>query len=174
MSGELLAFFVLAIMAIGGGMLMLTLQKVMHMVVALVFTFLSIAGLYVLLSAPFVAVVQVLIYSGGVSIIMLFGIMLTKHDARAEATGSRWRYFFATLGVLAFFAVMFYGIDNLALGGDSQTLQDHNTQKIGISLYSTYIIPFEITSILLLVALVGAITLAKRDNEKELNENEDA
>ncbi|HET7578281.1 MAG TPA: NADH-quinone oxidoreductase subunit J [Bacillales bacterium] len=172
MSGELVAFYVLALIAIGGGVLMLTLKKVIHMVVALVFTFLSIAGLYVLLAAPFVAVVQVLIYSGGVSIIMLFGIMLTKHNDRAEAPVSRWRYFLAGLGVLVFFVIMFTGIDNLAFPGDAQSLQENNTQKIGISLYSHYIIPFEITSILLLVALVGAITLAKRDDHKELNQDE--
>lgn len=172
MSGELLAFYVLALIAIGGGVLMLTLKKVIHMVVALVFTFLSIAGLYILLEAPFVAVVQVLIYSGGVSIIMLFGIMLTKHNDRAKPPGSRWRYFFAGLGVLVFFVIMFYGIDSLSFPGDAQSLQQNNVQKIGISLYSKYIIPFEITSVLLLVALVGAITLAKRDDGKELNDDE--
>jgi NADH-quinone oxidoreductase subunit J len=61
-SGELIAFYVLALMAIMGGVLMLNLEKVIHMVVALVFTFFSIAGIYVLLSAEFVAVVQILIY----------------------------------------------------------------------------------------------------------------
>lgn len=172
MSGELLAFFILALIALGGGILMLTLKKVIHMVVALVFTFLSIAGIYVMLSAEFVAVVQVLIYSGGVSIIMLFGIMLTKHDARARLPVSRLRYALAALGVLAFFLIMFYGINNLNLGGADHTLQNHNTEKIGLSLYSVYIIPFEITSMLLLVALVGAITLAKRDDEKEMSEDE--
>lgn len=181
MSGELLAFFILALIAIGGGVLMLNMEKVIHMVIALVFTFLSIAGLYVLLSAEFVAVVQVLIYSGGVSIIMLFGIMLTRHDNRSGVSAGRWRRFFAALGVLVFFAIMFYGIKDLALGGmeilvpgqgEEQALYENNTKQIGISLYSHYIIPFEITSVLLLVALVGAITLAKRDDEEELSDDE--
>ncbi|HEU5141010.1 MAG TPA: NADH-quinone oxidoreductase subunit J [Bacillales bacterium] len=183
MNGELLAFFILALIAIGGGVLMLNMRKVIHMVVALVFTFLSIAGLYVLLSAEFVAVVQVLIYSGGVSIIMLFGIMLTRHDDRSKVSGGWLRRFFAGIGVLVFFAIMFYGIKDLALGGgevllsgqgqgEEQALYENNTQKIGISLYSNYIIPFEITSVLLLVALVGAITLAKRDDTEEVNDDE--
>ena len=172
MSGYMVAFFILAIIAIMGGVLMMTLEKVIHMVVALVFTFLSIAGIYVLLSAEFVAVVQILIYSGGVSIIMLFGIMLTKHDARAQLPASRLRYALAAIGVLAFFIVMFYGINHLNLGHADHTLENHNTEKIGVSLYSVYIIPFEITSMLLLVALIGAITLAKRDGDTELSEDE--
>ncbi|HET7521790.1 MAG TPA: NADH-quinone oxidoreductase subunit J [Bacillales bacterium] len=171
MTGELLAFFILALIAISGGALMLSLKNVIHMVVALVFTFLSIAGLYVLLSAEFVAVVQVLIYSGAVSIIMLFGIMLTKHEARAK-TGGRLRHFFAGVAVLAFFVTIFYGINDLALGAPGTALHEQNTEKIGISLFTNYIIPFEITSVLLLVALVGAIVLAKRDDEGEVGGDE--
>lgn len=79
-SGEFIAFLGLAIAAIAGGVLMLNLTKVVHMVVSLVFTFISLAGIYVMLSAEFVAAVQILIYSGAITIIMLFGIMLTRHN----------------------------------------------------------------------------------------------
>jgi NADH-quinone oxidoreductase subunit J len=71
-TGELVAFMALALVAVIGGVLLLNLSKVVHMVVALVFTFVSLAGIYVLLSAEFIAVVQVLIYSGAITIIMLF------------------------------------------------------------------------------------------------------
>lgn len=83
-SGELIAFFGLALVAILGGVLLITLTKVVHMVIALVFTFLSIAGIYLLLSAEFVAIVQILIYSGAITIVMLFGIMLTNHREHDE------------------------------------------------------------------------------------------
>lgn len=172
MTGELLAFFVMALIAIAGGVLMLNLEKVIHMVIALVFTFLSLAGLYVLLSAEFVAVVQVLIYSSAITIIMLFGIMLTKHSGERKPQTGRLRYFFVSIGVIAFFIVMFYGIRGLTFGGQSSELHEHNTEKIGLTLYSHYIIPFEIISVLLLVALVGAITLAKRDDEEEVEGDE--
>ena len=79
-TGEFIAFIVLAVIALIGGVLLLNLTNVVHMVLALVATFISIAGIYVLLSAEFLAVVQILIYSGAITIIMLFGIMLTKHD----------------------------------------------------------------------------------------------
>jgi NADH-quinone oxidoreductase subunit J len=164
-TGELLVFFILALVAIAGGVLMLNITNVIHMVVALVFTFLSIAGLFVLLSAEFIAVAQILIYSGAVSIIMLFAIMLTKHHDQTTAQVSRWRYLFVTLGVLAFFTVMFFGINDLSLGEQAAVLHEDNTEKIGIALYSKYIIPFELTSVVLLVALVGAIVLAKKDDD---------
>jgi NADH-quinone oxidoreductase subunit J len=168
-SGEFLAFIALALVAIIGGVLLLNLTKVVHMVVALVFTFLSIAGIYILLSAEFLAVVQILIYSGAISIIMLFGIMLTKHNDEDEETqkGGKWRKAFLLLGVLAFGAVFYIGIYNLDFGGTPAALHENNPEQIGIALFSDYVIPFELMSVLLLVAFVGAIVLSKKDEEKE-------
>jgi NADH-quinone oxidoreductase subunit J len=166
MSGEYLAFFSLALVAIAGGILMLNLTKVVHMVVALVFTFVSIAGLYVLLSAEFVAAVQVLIYSGAITIMMLFGIMLTRHQDEGHSTGGFLRKTLTFLAVAAFGVAVYFGIYHLDLGEQATTLHEKNTEQIGIALYSKYIIPFELTSVLLLAALVGAIILAKKDDEE--------
>jgi NADH-quinone oxidoreductase subunit J len=167
MSGEFLAFMSLALVAVIGGVLLLNLSKVIHMVVALVFTFVSIAGIYVLLSAEFVAAVQILIYSGAITIIMLFGIMLTRHDDASEAEGSNWRKLAVFLGVLGFAAVFYLGIYNLDLPSLENTLHEENTMQIGEALYSKFVIPFELTSVLLLVALIGSIILAKKDDDKE-------
>lgn len=84
MSGGEIAFLILSLVAVGGAVLMLNSQKVVHMVVSLAFTFLSVAGLFILLEAEFLAVAQVLIYGGAVTIVMLFGIMLTRHSDRDE------------------------------------------------------------------------------------------
>ncbi|MEH7235238.1 NADH-quinone oxidoreductase subunit J [Bacillus sp. JJ1562] len=170
MTGEFLAFIVLAISAIGGGVLMLNLQKVIHMVIALVFTFISIAGLYVMLHAEFVAAVQVLIYSGAITILMLFGIMLTKHNDTDEPKVSRGRTILVLGGILAFGIAVYLGIYDLDFGQQATDLHVNNTEKIGIELFAKYVIPFELTSVVLLVALVGAIILAKKDNEEEANE----
>ncbi|WLD93147.1 NADH-quinone oxidoreductase subunit J [Alkalihalobacillus sp. AL-G] len=172
MSGELIVFFILALVAIGSGIFMLNLTKVVHMVIALVFTFLSIAGLYVMLSAEFVAFVQVLIYSGAITIIMLFGIMLTRHSDRTESKIGVPRTLLVLVGIVAFFGVMFFQINDLSFGEQATELHVDNTEKIGIELYSKYVIPFELTSVLLLVALVGAIVLAKRDDEEEAKTDE--
>ncbi|MFO1444313.1 NADH-quinone oxidoreductase subunit J [Bacillus sp. Bva_UNVM-123] len=166
-SGEFLAFLSLAVVAIMGGVLLLNLSNVVHMVVAMVFTFISIAGIYVLLSAEFIAVAQILLYSGAITIIMLFGIMLTRHNDRSEAKAGKVRKLLVFLGVLGFAFAFYIGIYNLDLGQLPSTLHEKNTEQIGVALYSKYIIPFELTSVLLLAALFGAIILSKKDDEKE-------
>ena len=167
LSGEFFAFMSLALVAVIGGVLLLNLTKVIHMVVALVFTFVSIAGIYILLSAEFIAVVQVMIYSGAITIIMLFGIMLTKHSEEEEPKTGTWRKLLLFAGILGFGAAVYLGIYDLNFEAVPNTLHEKNTEQIGIALYSEYIIPFELTSVILLVALIGAIVLARKDDEKE-------
>lgn len=114
MSGEFIAFFVLAVCAIGGAVFMLNFTRVVHMVLSLAFTLLSIAGIYVLLNAEFLAVAQVLIYTGSVSILMLFGIMLTRHRDQEE-TVRPWHSFFSFVGVGALFGILIHTIYNTPL-----------------------------------------------------------
>lgn len=165
-SGEFLAFIGLAIVAIMGGVLVLNLSNVVHMVVAMVFTFVSIAGIYVMLSAEFIAAAQILLYSGAITIIMLFGIMLTRHDGKNEDKAGRLRKLIIFLGVLGFAFAVYIGIYDLDLGQVPNALHEKNTEQIGMALYSKYVIPFELTSVLLLASLIGAIILAKKDDEK--------
>jgi NADH-quinone oxidoreductase subunit J len=168
-TGEFLAFICLALVAIIGGVLLLNLTKVVQIIVALSFTFISIAGIYILLSAEFVAGVQVMIYSGAISIIMLFGIMLTRHDAESEETGHKLRKFLVFLGVLGFAFAVYLGIYNYDVPQVPSNLHVNNTLEIGKSLYSKYTIPFELASVLLLVGLVGAIILSKKDDKEGEN-----
>ncbi len=170
LTGEFLIFILLAVVAMGGGILMLNLSKVVHMVVALVFTFISIAGIYVMLSAEFIAVVQILIYSGAITIIMLFGIMLTRHNDVSEPRTSWARKVIVFLGVIGFGVAVYFGIYDLDLGTYETTLHENNTEQIGVTLYTKFIIPFELMSVVLLVALIGAIVLAKKDDEEEAKE----
>jgi NADH-quinone oxidoreductase subunit J len=167
MTGELLAFFGLSLAAIVGGVLLLNLTKVVHMVLSLVLTFVAIAGIYVLLSAEFVAGVQILIYSGAITIIMLFGIMLTRHNDEEEPKAGRLRKLLLFLGVVGFAAAFYFGIYDLDFPVKDIGLHEHNTEKIGKAMYSKFVIPFEVTSVVLLVALVGAVVLSKKDDEKE-------
>jgi NADH-quinone oxidoreductase subunit J len=168
-TGEFFAFICLALVAIIGGVLLLNLTKVVQIIVALSFTFISIAGIYILLSAEFVAGVQVMIYSGAISIIMLFGIMLTKHDAESEETGHKMRKFLVFLGVLGFAFAVYLGIYNYDVVQVPSNLHVNNTLEIGKALYSKYTIPFELASVLLLVGLVGAIVLSKKDDKEGEN-----
>jgi NADH-quinone oxidoreductase subunit J len=168
-TGEFFAFICLALVAIIGGVLLLNLTKVVQIIVALSFTFISIAGIYILLSAEFVAGVQVMIYSGAISIIMLFGIMLTQHNAESEETGHKLRKFLVFLGVLGFAFAVYLGIYNYDVPQVPSNLHVNNTLEIGKALYSKYTIPFELASVLLLVGLVGAIVLSKKDDKEGEN-----
>ncbi len=166
MNGEMIAFFVLALATLGGAILMINLTKVVHMVVALAVTFISIAGLFILLHAEFLAFVQVLVYGGAVSIVMLFGIMLTRHDA-VDLSRRVGQKAIAFIVVALFLVVTFYVIMEVDWIPQTVALHEENTANIGIQLFSKYVIPFETVSVVLLVALVGAIILAKRDDEDQ-------
>ncbi|USG65399.1 NADH-quinone oxidoreductase subunit J [Brevibacillus ruminantium] len=168
MNGEFLAFFILSLMTIGGAVFMISFTRVVHMVISLGITFISIAGLFVLLGAEFVGVAQILVYSGAISILMLFGIMLTKHDASDEGTGHVWKNWFSLIFVVVLFGLMFWGIQSTAWPPAAETVaSEHNVKEIGLTVFTTYVIPFELISVLLLVALVGAIIMAKKEEDSE-------
>lgn len=165
LTGELMAFLAFAFFTIGGAIVMITLTRVVHMVVAMAFTFLSIGGIYVLLQAEFVAFVQVLIYSGAVTILMLFGIMMTKHDDSQETEAGGIQRALALLGVLGLFGILFFAIREANWMTEPAVFAEENTKAIGELMYTQYVIPFETVSVLLTVALIGAILLAKREEE---------
>ncbi|HUC92586.1 MAG TPA: NADH-quinone oxidoreductase subunit J [Paenibacillus sp.] len=167
LTGELVAFFVFAVIMIGGSVLMLTLAKVVHMVVSLAAVFLGLAGMFVVLEAEFVAFVQVLIYAGAVSILMIFGIMMTRHEAVQEEPVRPVQEIVSAIGALCLFGILFYAIrvttfpePNAAL-----TAGADNTMEIGKRLFTQYVIPFELVSVLLTVAFIGAIVLARKEAE---------
>jgi NADH-quinone oxidoreductase subunit J len=152
-------------MAIGGAIFMLSFTKVVHMVVALAMTFISLAGLYVVLNAEFIAFVQILIYAGAISILMIFGIMMTKHQDEDEEPK---RPAFNTLlfiGTVGLFGVLFYAIQTVTLPAGDFTAPADNTMEIGKLLFNQHVIPFELMSVLLTVAFIGAIVIAKREED---------
>jgi NADH-quinone oxidoreductase subunit J len=165
-SGTNWAFFIFALLAIGGAIFMISFTKVVHMVSAMALTFISMAGLYIILQAEFVAFVQVLIYAGAMSILMIFGIMMTKHRQGEEDEPKRpWHTGLAFVGALGLFGVLFYAIQKSTFTtGDFKAAED-NTMEIGKLLYNVHVIPFEIMSVLLTVAFIGAIVIAKREED---------
>lgn len=163
-SGANLVFFIFALFAIGGAIFMISFTKVVHMVVALAFSFLSLAGLYVLLDAEFIAFVQILIYAGAISILMIFGIMMTKHGNDEEPKRPAHNALLG-IGALALFGVLFYAIQSTVFPTAPPPVYEDNTREIGKLIFSKYVIPFELISLLLTVAFIGAIVIAKREEE---------
>ncbi|PTX62524.1 NADH-quinone oxidoreductase subunit J [Melghirimyces profundicolus] len=162
-SGEFIAFFVVSCFVIGGAVFMIHLVRVVHMVLALAFSLLGIAGIYVLLNAEFLAVVQVLIYTGAVSILMLFGIMLTRHRDREEEGTRLWHSVISFVGVGALFGILIHTIYHTPFAGRTAEVEHYSTARLGETVFKKYVIPFEAVSVLLLVALVGAVILAGKE-----------
>jgi NADH-quinone oxidoreductase subunit J len=165
-SGSNWVFFVFALLAISGAIFMISYTKVVHMVVSLALTFISLAGLYILLQAEFVAIVQVLIYAGAITILMIFGIMLTKHKGEEVETHRPLHNILLLIGSLGLLGILFYAIQT-AKFPDAATFNpgEDNTAEIGKLLFNAHVIPFELMSVLLTVALIGAIIIAKREEE---------
>lgn len=165
-TGELVAFFIFAFLIIGGAVFMLSFTKVVHMVVSVALTFLSLGGLYVLLEAEFIAFVQILIYAGAVSILMIFAIMMTKHDEEDAVQPWTSQETFAAVGCAALFGILFFAIQraNLVPAGSFASGTD-STEQLGMVIFTERVLPFELVSLLLTVAFIGAILLARREEE---------
>lgn len=165
-SGSNLLFMVFALLAIGGAVFMLNFTKVIHMVVSMSVTFMSLAAIYILLQAEFVAVVQVLIYAGAITILMIFGIMMTNHQEIDQKPERPLHHILVIIGVVVLFGVIFYAVQQAVF--PIHTTVDHavnNTENIGVQLFTLHVIPFELMSVLLTVAFIGAIIIAKREED---------
>lgn len=170
MEGSMIAFFVLAALTLGGAMMMLSSVRVVHMIFSMALVFLAIAGLYILLGAEFVGIVQIVVYVGAITVLAVFGIMLTRHDARETSKErsrvSRWLSF--STAVLLFI-VLFMAISQthfFSLGDIGQNGLP-GIREIGMLFISHYVYTFELASVLLLSAFVGAIVMAKGDADDE-------
>ena len=169
--GNAIAFYVISAFILGFAMLVVTTKNTVHAVLFLVLNFLGIAALYVLLTAQFLAAIQVLVYAGGIVVLYLFVVMLVNLKRQPEDHSAPQRHGWIALGVsiavLAQLGVILVG-GSRGMPVDPHTMEHtdlaiNNVERIGMLLYTDYLIPFEVASILLLVAMVGAIILAKRE-----------
>ncbi len=168
---QAIAFYVIAACILGFAVLVITTRDTVHSVLFLVLDFLFVASLYVLLGAPFLAAIQVLVYAGGIVVLYLFVVMLVNLKRPPEAHTDPHRrtqlgFWLATAVLVELGAIAAYGYARPATTVAAvQTAMPvtGNTEQVGWLLYTSYLIPFEIASMLLLVAMIGAIVLAKRE-----------
>ena len=130
----------------------------------LVLTIVSLAGLFVLLHAFFLAAVQVLVYAGAVMVLFLFVIMLLDLEAEERRHIKTFGVVAGIVSVGAILAIFLKSLANASLSADSSPTLDGGTIPLGILLFTTYLLPFEIVSVLLLVAMVGVVLLSKKEN----------
>ena len=159
-----LAFWSLGAMTIGGASMILISRNLIHAVIWLVMSMLGVAGLYLTLSADFIAVVQVLIYVGAISVLMLFAIMLTPRAERDNSQNIKTAGPAGLVVLMVMIATMWVAIDT-DWGAVREAALTEQARLIGESLIKHYILPFEIGAVLLTAALVGAIALARQDDE---------
>ena len=171
---DALVFYTLAVMIVGLGILVITARNAVHSVLFLVMDFLFVAALYITLNAEFLAVIQIMVYAGGIVVLYLFVVMLVNLKRAPEQHVDNRRLGWIGMGlalvVLAELVAIAYAssarsaaptvaraVQSFPVG-----IQGGNTEELGWVLYTEYLIPFELASMLLLVAMVGAIVLAKR------------
>jgi NADH-quinone oxidoreductase subunit J len=157
-----LVFYLLAAVAVAGGVGVIAFAHPVHAALSLLATFLAVAGLFVLQHAEFIAAVQILIYAGGVMVLFLFVIMLVNVRNLPEEP-QYLRRLVPVAVVLGGLLAVLTGVGVwAALGGAAAG----NTEAVGWSLYRDYLLPFEVVSVVLLVAMIGAIVMGRRMEEQ--------
>jgi NADH-quinone oxidoreductase subunit J len=159
-------FYFLAFVSILSALMVVFSKNPIHSVLYLVLTFFSIAGQYLLLHAQFLAVVHVVVYSGAIMVLFLFVLMLLNLNADAEAQKSNWLKLAAVISggmLLITLVASFKGSETVALVQKNPEIGI--TANLGKILFNEFALPFEISSILLLSAMVGAVMLSQKEKE---------
>ena len=162
-------FYIFALLVLGGGILTITRRNAVHSAISLIVSLLGVAGLYLTLSAKFLFAVQIVLYVGGIMVLFLFVIMLVNLDQAAKQRQFNRQWWVALAAVLAVGGAIGYflyrGKDAFhfaeAAAGQAASVLG-NTEQVADSLFTEYLLPFEIASVLLLVAVVGSVVMAKK------------
>ncbi|WP_420584435.1 NADH-quinone oxidoreductase subunit J [Ruegeria sp.] len=166
------AFYLFAISAITGGLFTVISRQPVHSVLWLILSFLSAAGLFVLLGAEFVAMLLIIVYVGAVAVLFLFVVMMLDVDfAELKAEMARYMPLALLIGLVILMQfVMAFGAWDSAQGAAGNLAQPipadrHNTEALGVILYDQYFLLFQLAGLILLVAMIGAIVLTLRHRQ---------
>jgi len=164
------AFFILSAMALGSAVLVITRRNPVHSVIWLILTLFSVGGVFLLLRAEFLFAVQIILYVGGIMLLFLFVIMLVNIEKALQQAQFRRGWLLGLFAALVLLAELAYGLYQGTQGFMlAQTTRvpeaTGNTQAVALMLFRDYLLPVEIASILLLVAMIGAVLMARRELE---------
>jgi NADH-quinone oxidoreductase subunit J len=161
-------FYFFALLTLGGGVLTITRRNAVHSAVSLIVSLIGVAGLFLLQHAEFLFAVQIVLYVGGIMVLFLYVIMLVNLDeaSRIRQFNKQWWLALACVAAvaaeLAFFVRKGAPSFRLAPAGKLAAGAPGNTERIADALFSTYLLPFEVASVLLLAAVVGSVLMAKK------------
>jgi NADH-quinone oxidoreductase subunit J len=159
-------FLVLSASTLAAALMVVTVKNIIHSALWLIASFFTVAAMYLLMEAEFIAIVQVLIYVGAISILVLFAIMLTRHVTGEGVRQLYKRWWIAMIVAAALFGLLIvptvsnYTWSTVPPAGPDGAAPISSTVQIGTAFMREYLLPFEIASVLLLVALIGAIVIA--------------
>ena len=162
MSYEEVIFYFVAALTVLGGLGVVLARNVVHSALFLIVALLAVAAVFILLSAEFLAIVQVLIYGGAVTILILFAMMLTRVRDMPGALDGPQRPF-AALAAAAFLAISILAVVSAEWPGETEEITVIAFSDLGDKLFRNWAVPFEVASLVLLVALIGAIILAREE-----------
>ncbi len=159
-----LAFWVIVLLTLGSALGVVLSKNLIYSAVSLLFTLIGIAGLYVFLWADFLAGVQVAIYIGGILVLILFGIMLTHKIVSVDISHTSLQRSLGTFLALVLIAFLGWVVVRTPWAIQTTSEPEGTVAAIGTSLMTDYLLPFEVASVLLLGALIGAAMLSRRDS----------
>ncbi len=163
MSAEVLVFFLLAGVAVAGALSLILQRQPIHSALSLIVVMMSLAGLYVLLGAEFIAAVQIIVYAGAIMVLFVFVIMLLNAGEEERTSLSRMaRYVGLPLGIFLLLQLA-YWIARASPARAAVPAGPAPTKTLAMMLFQEFVFPFELTSILILIAIMGALVLAKKD-----------
>jgi NADH-quinone oxidoreductase subunit J len=161
-----IVFYLLALLSIVAAVGVVTVPNVVHAALFLILTLMGVAGFYILLSSEFLALVQILIYAGAVSILLLFGLMLTRGQTQSLPSvpaGAQWPI--ALLSTVLLGGALITAVLDADWPRDTGEITMISLNTLASALFRDWLMPFEIVSIVLLVALVGAVVIAHHEEE---------
>jgi NADH-quinone oxidoreductase subunit J len=162
-----IVFLILAVAAIGSAIGVVASKNIFYSALFLILCLFLVAGFYVLLEAPFLAAVQVLIYVGAIAVLIIFSLMLTEKLMSKETSAWNEQWWVALLVAVCLAAVLLYVVVTANWQvSDAPTIPDA-IAALGKTLMGTYVLPFEVASVLLLMALIGSIVIAREEKEEK-------
>jgi NADH-quinone oxidoreductase subunit J len=163
MSVVQVVFLVLAVAAVGAAVGVVTSKNIFYSALLLIACLFAVAGFYILLEASFLAAVQVLIYVGAIAVLIIFAVMLTERMMSKTASARNEQWWVALLVAIVLAAVMLYVVINASWQTSEAAPPADAVAALGRTLLSTYVLPFEVASIILLMALIGSIIIAREE-----------
>ena len=167
MSTTEILFWFLSALALGSAIMLITSKSPVYSVLSLIVTFFAISGHYILLNAQFLAIVNIIVYAGAIMVLFLFVVMLMNLNASAEPQKNRILQFAGFISGGCLFLVLVAALNKASTVNNATEMVTGNSgliANLGHELFNTYVIPFEISSVLFLSAMMGAVVISKREN----------